>query len=220
MVAHDVHLECCQGKLDPAFAIATPVEFHHFREKLALQMLRCNPANQIYPGDDRSCAATKLAKKKRKRDHGGPSSGSSTASSILESDRICGDLGLLIDHISSIWKLPKNSRVCDVCGEPCHQVCGMCDTALHHFTTPEGLAAPCFFHHHDSGFCGLSRGDCKTMGTPKRDWKLATRPAIESNGKVMKNLSGSLNNSTPMTPNRLGGDNGNNDNGALNPNAI
>lgn len=35
-VACGVHLKCTEGKLEPAWKVDKPVEFHCFREKLAL----------------------------------------------------------------------------------------------------------------------------------------------------------------------------------------
>lgn len=210
-IAYDVYKECTEGKLEPSWKV-DPVDFHRFREKLALQMLRYNPANRLYPGDENLRAVTRTPKKKRKRIATG--SGSSCASTILESDRICGDLGDLIDHI---WKLPKNSRLCVVCGKSCHQVCGLCDAALHYYHKPDGLAAPCFFYHHDAGFCGLARNDCGTMGTPKKDWKLASSTTIANNRKAMKTLASGNN-----TPSRLcnSGPDSRGDDDQYNPSAI
>ena len=40
LVAYDIYLECCEGKLDPSWEITAPVSFHRFQEKLAKQMLQ------------------------------------------------------------------------------------------------------------------------------------------------------------------------------------
>ena len=55
VVAYDIYLECAAGKLDPTWRVDKPVDFHRFREKLAvqIQMLTYSPKNLSYPGDEK-----------------------------------------------------------------------------------------------------------------------------------------------------------------------
>ena len=65
VVAYDMYLEVCEGKLRPQWAIKKPVDFHRFREKLALQMLQYSPKADKYPGDDQLRDFTKVPKANR-----------------------------------------------------------------------------------------------------------------------------------------------------------
>jgi len=40
VAACDMHLECCEGKLNPDWKVDKPVDFHRFRERLGMQMLK------------------------------------------------------------------------------------------------------------------------------------------------------------------------------------
>ena len=163
--AYDIYLELAEGNIDPQWRVRKPVDFHRFREKLAIQMLKYSPANRQYPGDEKNRASTKLPIKRRNPPSTTSSSGSSSLASTIQEhqpNRLCGDLSLLHNHVGSMWSHPKNSRLCKVCGMPTHQHCALCDNApLHYYATPDGFPAPCFFLYHDKGFSGLARSDCK-----------------------------------------------------------
>ena len=207
--AYDIYLECCEGKIDPQWVIKKPVGFHRFREKLAIQMLNYIPAQLKYNGDSKCRAATQLPKKRR-RNQTTSTSTSSVSTELVqqESERICGDLAQLHGHIASVWSLGKSGRLCAFCGKKCHQQCGRCDVPLHYHSTPDGMDVPCFFIYHDIGSCGLAKGDCKAVGTPKKSWKLSSRTEINSNRKALKTMLSSNNN--PSTP--ADSNDGNNDN--------
>ena len=200
VVAYDMYLECAEGSLTLNWKVDKPVGFHRFREKLALQMLRYNPADNIYPGDENCRAFTKLPKQKRCKKPRLNSTASLPASSILQSSkkRLCGDLGQLNSHIALIQRLQKSGWLCGYCGEKCYQVCGICNTALHYHAPLDGMKVPCFFLYHDVGACGLARDDCQTMGTPKRKFKVADERSVESNRKSMKRMISSNNSASTM----------------------
>jgi hypothetical protein len=65
VVAFDMYLECCEGKLNPEWKIDKPLNFWQFREKLSEQMLDYNPANRFYPGDQNMRVATRQPTKYR-----------------------------------------------------------------------------------------------------------------------------------------------------------
>jgi hypothetical protein len=46
-----MYLKCCEGKLVQEWKVQTVETFHTFREILSSQMMRYNPANLRYPGD-------------------------------------------------------------------------------------------------------------------------------------------------------------------------
>ena len=198
--AYDIYLELAEGTIDPQWRIPKPVDFHRFREKLAIQMLKYSPANRQYAGDDKHRASTKLPMKRRNRPStsNSSSSSSSLATTIQEHqpNRLCGDLSLLHTHVNSMWSHPKNSQLCKVCGTPTHQHCALCDNApLHYYATPDGFPAPCFFLYHDTGFSGLARSDCKMIGTPVKEWRKQNNAGIKRHRKRV--LSSNNSQSTP-----------------------
>ena len=109
--------ECCTGSLDPLWA-GTPVDFHRFRERLAVQMLEYSPKHLKYKGDEKFRVNTQLpkAKRRRKTSQHGASSGGSISSyttthgidkGILESGgsgRVCGflsELAVVVEFVDS-----------------------------------------------------------------------------------------------------------------------
>jgi len=59
VVAYDMYLEVCEGKLNEDWANADPVSFHTFREQLSAQMLAYDPRKRLYPGDEFMRISTK-----------------------------------------------------------------------------------------------------------------------------------------------------------------
>ena len=51
VVAYDIYIECCEGKLNPAWYVKDPLPFWSFREKLPMQQLSYDPCKRVYPGD-------------------------------------------------------------------------------------------------------------------------------------------------------------------------
>ena len=52
VVAYDIYLEVCEGKLDAEWKVQYPVDFWTFRDILSIQMLEYDPKNRKYLGDD------------------------------------------------------------------------------------------------------------------------------------------------------------------------
>ena len=225
VTAYDIYLECTEGKVDPEWAVAKPVGFHRFREKLGIQMLAYKPGACKYSGDERLRAATKLPLKRRHqngttRSVGTTSSGVSSDFLQKESDngRLCGFLGQLNDHIASVKSLPNNrKRNCAVCGEKAYQQCTLCDIALHYSNPPKNnnIKVPCFFLYHDTGFCGLARDDCAQVGSPKLSWKMADENSLSNHSKAIRSLKKRMisdNNSNSTMANSSSGNNHDDDN--------
>jgi len=59
VVAYNIYLEVCEGKLNEDWANADPVRFHTFREQLSAQMLAYDPRKRLYPGDEFMRISTK-----------------------------------------------------------------------------------------------------------------------------------------------------------------
>ena len=226
VTANDMYLEFAEGGVDPGWKVDRPIDFHRFREKLAIQQLTHKPLLNKYPGDDKLLDHTKTPRKKRPHTALSPlpSNSSSSVATRLFADawqtgRLCGFLAPLHDHIGSVVPKNESNIKCAVCGARAYQWCSLCQVALHYKSPPEGMTVPCFFLYHDAGFCGLARADCKTLGTPKRDWKMATGDGLKSNKKSMKEIHKNLfsgNNSTST----LAGSNTGNSNEEVNDRCI
>ena len=65
VVAYDIYKECCSGMLDPSWASST-VDFHTFRERLAVQMLGYFPKHLKYKSDKQFKVSTQVLKVKRR----------------------------------------------------------------------------------------------------------------------------------------------------------
>jgi len=57
VTACDMCIECAEGKLDPQWSPKHPVDFHRFQEKLAMQMLHCDPRKRLHKGDEKFCVS-------------------------------------------------------------------------------------------------------------------------------------------------------------------
>ena len=136
VVAYDIYLEVCEGKLDQDWKVNYPVDFWTFRDILSIQMLEYEPRNRKYLGDDAMRVCTKQTKKSRthedessslrsgkKRTRGRPSAADLQEAKIGrefvraksgrgENSRLCGDLSRLDKHLKSVetsLKHPKAS---------------------------------------------------------------------------------------------------------------
>ena len=83
----------------------------------------------------------------------------------------------------------RNHKVCIVYGKDCYHICHKCigpdgkaGVAMHSATHfGEGGGVPCFFQHHNTAFCGLSRADCCLVGVKKRAWKEPNEADLRKN---------------------------------------
>ena len=216
VVAYDMYLECCEGKLQAGdWKVNKPVDFHRFREKLATQMLKYTPADRKYPGDEYFCVCTQQTRKKRRAPPNRSdtlSSGSihtcASAASLLREDflakhvtnRLCGDLTVLCDHLKSIKALPnKQKKICVVCGRLAYHVCMKCKgpdgkagVGMHPQPAKEGKGNPvaCSIHHHNTAFFGLAKNDHDINDSVKRkrDWSFPSNETISAHASAVKQL--------------------------------
>ena len=70
IAAYDMYIECCEGGLDPLWAIDEKkrMTFSQFRIQLSEQMLGYNPVDNLYPGDNTFRISTQTPKAQRKLD--------------------------------------------------------------------------------------------------------------------------------------------------------
>ena len=59
VVAYDMYLDICEGKMDATWMNADPVSYHTFREQLSSQMLQYDPRKRHYYGDKLMRISTK-----------------------------------------------------------------------------------------------------------------------------------------------------------------
>ena len=207
VVAYDMYLECCEGKLRAGeWEIEKPVDFHRFREKLATQMLQYSPKNRKYPGDEKFRESTQQSVKHRRQPFSSSSASVSTATSngvtreafFGSSERLCGDLTGLADHLRSIKVIPnKNKKKCVVCGLNAYHICMKCvgpdgkkGVAMHRGVKEDGDKVPCAIHHHNTAFFGLSRNDHRLVagGKRKKDWAFPSNQEMAEHAKEVKRV--------------------------------
>jgi hypothetical protein len=212
VISYDIYLEAAEGKLHPSWKVDKPVSFFVFRERLSIQMLNYAAAARIYPGDHNFRMATQQHKERRP----GPASplmssppparkrmrDDQTVASLLTTEhyeegrelRLCGDISNLCEHINTKATLPKkNTRVCFVCGNGCHEMCAMCDKVLHYSFTQPGMKVPCFFAYHNSAFFGLARDDWKITGAKKKQYTLPDEDRLQQHAEAMRQLEAKAN---------------------------
>jgi len=214
VVAYDIYLEVCEGKLDQDWKVNYPVDFWTFRDILSIQMLEYEPKNRKYLGDDAMRVCTKQTKKSRttneddsstmrsgrKRTRGRPSAadlqGAKAAREFVRAksgrganSRLCGDLSRLDKHLKSVETSLKHPKTCRVCGGDAYSICGLCGVPLH-FMPSKGKNAnkTCFIDYHDDCFFGLAREDNKVSNTKKSDWVYPTVAKKKENSKRWRNL--------------------------------
>jgi len=85
VTACDMYLECAEGNLNEEWK-TNPVDFHRFREKLGMQMMRYDPRNRQYIGEEKFRVCTQQNKARRRYPASPSASVQSTDSGIEEDD--------------------------------------------------------------------------------------------------------------------------------------
>ena len=184
-----------------------PVDFYTFRWKLANQMLSYSPQERKCPGNEKFRVSTRQPKSKRKHANVTSTKNASSASvNAAESSqstcaltqeafgnnskRLCGDLTSLHRHVESVKPTDSSGRMCVVCGKRCYSACVACGEAMHRFSkkTDDLGAVPCFYHHHNATFFGLSKHDAPVAGTRIKDWSFPSQSRIATHKKDVMRL--------------------------------
>ena len=201
VIAYDIYKEVCSGSLDLDYIVTKPVDFHRFREKLAIQMLEYSPKARNYAGDDKFRVYTQVPKAKRPR----LSASSTTASDGSDyttrsgvrrehlegaSDRLCGFLDDLLKHEKHMKSLPPSThKVCVACGKPSYHYCSLCpDSPAMHFFRPTGRNNTCFVHYHNTASFGAWKNDQLIVGKKKKDWKYPDEQDLQQHSQDMTRL--------------------------------
>ena len=179
--AYDMYLECCEGKLDPEWAVAEShrMSFRKFRLILSEEMLTYDPKNNYYPGDAGLRAMTQQHKARR----AGPSTpffeaGGVTAENFRRAksavgSRLCGDLFDLERHLGSVERF-TNSDACEVCGDKTAYKCKTCNKHVCVLKNRSWKGGHCLAALHNDLFFGLSRSDFKDVHNKAvKDWEPA-----------------------------------------------
>ena len=199
VLAHDIYLECAEGKIRSEWFIPEKkrLSFFHFRHMLSKQMLTYDPKHQKYPGDERMRAVTSVPKVNR----GGKKKKLTRVSAAQVRDakktRLCGDMQKLCKHAASLVR-NKHPNVCAWCGENgAYTHCGECmaqtgkKISLHYnCKAGPGKGLSCFYNYHDDNCFGLGKNDAsQLLNQPKWEWKKPTKREIKENQSYIKDLS-------------------------------
>ena len=200
VVAYDIYLEVCEGKLDEEWKVETPISFRKFRETFAKQALSYSPAELKYPGDENFRVATKRGSKSPPKKSTARRRPMSTVDGTFipvsefkksmgaRKGRSCGDLDKLCAHLNSVEGM-KSARACAWCGLPCYQKCTLCEdddgkpVNLHHNQKFE--TSMCFFNYHNESCLGLARSD-QPLGKFRKAWAEPKKRARNDNKEVIK----------------------------------
>jgi hypothetical protein len=117
---------------------------------------------------------------------------------------LCGFLDPLCVHLQHKGTLPgNNSRTCVVCGKDCHEICGICNVAVHYTNTSPGWQFPCFFQYHNTSFFRLARSDFKIAGVKRSKFTIPVEHTLASHSKAMKELHAKVITKPNKTPSKL-----------------
>ena len=203
VVAYDMYLECCEGKLELGWFNPQPMDFWTFRERLSVQMLDYDPINRSYPGDRKMRQASQQHKKRRRgrpkksSDEEEPESpiGRVTKKQFLEEkakghdSRLCGDITQLTKHRESLVTSKKTEAKCAVCGLACYSICKLCGVRLHDYpTSGQAKGKGCFMDWHNDLFYGLAEHDCKIVGTKKAEWRAPSKTKKKQNARLIEKI--------------------------------
>lgn len=202
IAAFDMYHECCDGGLDPEWAIPKKqrMSFSKFRQELSKQMLSYNPVLELYPGDKFFRTVTK----KRKTERESIRSGLTTinedeplADAFLQAKspkigfdppppRLCGPLNQLQQHLSSCEKKSWRGD-CEMCGQKTDWKCSICNKWMCTLADRNWNGAECAVRFHNDYFFGLAKCDHKYRGL-KRSWRPATDNDITRNIKRVRDI--------------------------------
>jgi len=185
--------------------VLKPVDFYTFREKLANQMLQYSPQDRKCPGDEKFRVSTRQPKSKRKHANVASKKNVASASTSVQTavttcsnltresfgnntKPLCGDLTMLHKHVESVKATDSCGRICVVCGKRCYSVCVACGDAMHRFPSKPSkkgaaIGMPCFYHHHNTSFFGLSKRGAPVAGTRVKDWTFPSPHRIANHRK-------------------------------------
>ena len=203
VVAFGVYVECCDGKIEPEWAIEEKkrMDFFAFREKLGKQMLTYSPNAQHFPGDQFMRSVTSKPKinraiEKRKSGEYLASEAQFRRAKRYRTSRLCGNLDKLCHHANSIIRLSK-PKICAWCGVNSYTACGVCldvkrKPVTLHYNSTKGPAKGemCFYHYHNDLCFGLGRNDLTgILNGVKGTWEKANKETMRENAEHIRKFA-------------------------------
>ena len=184
------------------------LDFHDFRDQLAMQGLRYNPEDKRYKGDDMMRANTK--KRKASLKEGGKRGAGRPRKAVTpdgdsDSDvamtgaqmatlaqlkrqkrpdgRLCGNLDKYLLHRQNMETM-KYKLTCKYCGQFCYTRCKICKLAAHdNPQRGDNIGYECFLKLHNDQCFGLAVVDCKEFGVDNKQWTMPTADEEETNSR-------------------------------------
>jgi hypothetical protein len=179
------------------------LDFHGFRDQLAIQGLCYNPKDRKYKGDMAMRVNTKRGAaalyEGEKRGRGRPKRNVTpdgdvaveTATKVTlgqfncqkkpMNGRLCGNLTKYLYHWQNIETV-KNKLVCKFCGKDCYTRCQICKLACHdNPARGSNIGYECFTNLHNDQCFGLAFVECKLLKTNQQTW---TEPTNNNKGKI------------------------------------
>jgi hypothetical protein len=186
------------------------LDFHSFRDQLAIQGLRYNPKDRKYKGDlamrvnTKRGSATLYAGEKRGR--GRPRRNVTPDGDVAfvppsqvtlghfkcqkrpMNGRLCGNLTKFLYHRQNIETV-KHKLVCKFCGKDCYTRCKICKLACHdNPTRGSSIGSECFTNLHNDQCFGLAFVDCKLLKTDQKTWTEPTSDDKEKNSRHIDDI--------------------------------
>ena len=200
---YDIYLKVCEGKLNAEWKYNHPVNFYTFCDRLSEQLLKYDPAKQIYPGDEKMRRVSHLNKPYRqKRKHDDEITRTSNGSGhitflqyqeLMKSKRVCKTIFEYEKHAHKI-EMVSNAARCAVCGVNAYKRCQICKVALHdNDSKGKGKGKRCSLHWHDETYLGLCFADRKILCLPAVDWKKWSAHKLKDNKQIIKGYKRYLN---------------------------
>jgi hypothetical protein len=212
IAAYEMYLECSEGMLDAAWMVTKKdrMRFSQFRLKLLEQMLRYDPCNDLYAGDNKFRRTTQMHKMRRKgrsKDFSAeefPETGVTLTNLRAAGKRICATMEHAQKHFDTIIK-KTNAGPCEVCGLPTYWMCVTCGKYMCLLNKRHWNGAKCAFLFHSEKFFGLARSDYLDVlgkgwenGEKKKkddirweldSWKPATEAVMERHTRFIARLN-------------------------------
>ena len=211
--AYDMYVECCEGVLDGTWKVdkKNRMTFSQFRLRLTEQMLRYDPRDDLYAGDNKFRRSTQLHKHRRRtsQDLSGeefPETGVTLTNlrAARRLPRFCSTIEQVQQHFDAIQK-KTNPSPCEVCGVSTYWKCTICNRFICLLDKRHWKGAKCAITFHSENFFGLARSDYidvlgkgwengvkKGKDEIKRElqqWKPATAAVMERHARFIARLN-------------------------------
>ena len=205
IAAFDMYRECCEGKLDESWFITEKkrLNFEQFRMLLSEQMLKYEPQQNEYPGDDKFRSSTRQHKSRRSSSNDKENGDLEFRNSGLnlekytkarsgEFPRLCNSTNEIAHHAANVVRT-TNGKACEVCGRDSVWRCNICGKHLCTTTQRKWNGLKCFFAFHSHEFFGLARCDSRAVhGFSTASWEPPSEAVMKLNASRIRKLQDAL----------------------------